>query len=222
MHFAERRCIMRRLLGLATAMILFMGIAAITWAQQAPSVTGTVQQYLLTPHGEVDGLLLKDGTVVKFPPHLGPVLTGLAKPGDEVTVVGFLGPTTAYGRAIKALTITNKKTSQSVIDQPPATPPLPPDMRGLTRKPLTVRGTVARLLVNDKGDVDGIILSSGEQVKFPPPNGPVIAMMFGQGKKTVEASGYGTQNAFGTVVDAMSLSMDGQAVPLAGKGRPRP
>ena len=33
-----------------------------------PSVAGRVQQYLLTPHGEVDGLLLADSTVVKFPP----------------------------------------------------------------------------------------------------------------------------------------------------------
>ncbi len=213
---------MRILLVLAAILILIAGIAAIIWAQQAPSVTGIVQQYLLTPHGEVDGVLLKDGTVVRFPPHLGTALAGIAKPGDEVAVVGFLGPTTPHGRAIKALTITNEKTGQSLVDHPPSTPPLPPDMRGLTHKPLTVRGAVARLLVNDKGDVDGLILVGGEQVKFPPPNGPVVAKMLEEGKKTVEASGNGTTNAFGTVVDAMSLSMDGQAVPLSGPGRPRP
>ncbi len=210
------------LLIIIAVMILLIGLGAILWAQQAPSVTGTVQQCLLNPHGEVDGILLKDGTVVRFPPHLGTTLAGLAKPDDEVSVVGFLGPTTSYGRAIKALTITNKKTGQSVVDQPPATPPLPPDLRGLTRKPLGVRGTVARLLVNDKGDVDGLILSGGEQVKFPPPNGAVVAMMFDQGKKTVEASGYGTQNPYGTVVEAMSLTFDGQQIPLSGPGRPRP
>jgi hypothetical protein len=213
---------MRILLVLAVILILIAGIAAIIWAQQAPSVTGTVQQYLLTPHGEVDGVLLKDGTVVRFPPHLGTALAGIAKPGDEVAVVGLLGPTTPHGRAIKALTITNEKTGQSLVDHPPSTPPLPPDMRGLTHKPLTVRGAVARLLVNDKGDVDGLILVGGEQVKFPPPNGPVVAKMLEEGKKTVEASGNGTTNTFGTVVDAMSLSMDGQAVPLSGPGRPRP
>jgi hypothetical protein len=163
-------------------MILLAGLGAILWAQQAPSVTGTFQQYLLTPHGEVEGVLLQDGTVVRFPPHMGITLAGIAKPGDEVAVVGFLGPTISYGRAIKALTLTNKKTGQSVVDQPPSTPPMPPDMRGLTRKPLGVRGTVARLLVNDKGDVDGLILSGGEQVKFPPHNGAVLAMMLCRGK----------------------------------------
>lgn len=94
-------------------------------------------------------------------------------------------------------------------------------MRGLTLKPLTVRGTVVQVLSNDKGDVDGLILGGGEEVKFPPPNGAVVAMLLGQqGGKTVEASGYGTQNGFGTVVDAMSISVDGQAVPLSGPGRP--
>jgi Histidine kinase-, DNA gyrase B-, and HSP90-like ATPase len=37
--------------------------------QPTPTVLGTVQQYLLTPHGEVEGLLLADGTVVRFPPR---------------------------------------------------------------------------------------------------------------------------------------------------------
>lgn len=210
---------------LAAILILIAVILVIIWARRTRSVTGsvtgTVQQYLLTPHGEVDGVLLQDGTVVRFPPHLGTALAGIAKPGDEVAMVGFLGPTTPHGRAIKARTITNKKTSHSVIDQPSSTPPLAPDMRGLAST-LTVQGAVARLLVNDKGDVDGLILVGGEQVKFPPPNGPVVAKMLEQGKKTVEASGNGTTNAFGTVVGAMSLSMDGQAVPLSGPGRPRP
>lgn len=106
----------------ATAMLLLVGVAGLTRAQQTPSVTGTVQQYLLTPHGEVEGMLLKDGTAVRFPPHEGTALAGLVKPGDEVAVVGFFGPTTSYGRAVKALTITNTKTGQSVVDQPPNTP----------------------------------------------------------------------------------------------------
>jgi hypothetical protein len=202
-------------------LILLGGLGMIRWVRKAPSVAGIVQQYLLTPHGEVDGLLLQDGTLVRLPPHVGNALVGIAKPGDEVAVVGFLDPRTPHGRAIKALSITNEKTGQSVIDQPPSSPPAPPDKRGLTLKPLNVRGEVARLLVNHKGHVDGLILVGGEQVKFSPPDGTVVAMMVEQGKKTVEASGYGAQNAFGTVVKAMSLSLDGQAVPLSGPGRPR-
>jgi hypothetical protein len=214
---------MRKFTVLGATLILVLVAARIGSAGPTPSVTGKVQQYLLTPHGEVEGLLLADGTSVRFPPHEGQALAEITKPGDEIAAVGFLGPATSYGRALKAITITDTATGQSLTDQPPANPPLPPDMRGLILKPLTVSGAVAHFLVNDAGDVDGLILSGGEEVKFGPHNGPVVAMMLGgQTGKTVEASGYGTRNGFGTVVDAMSLSVDGQAVPLSGPGRPRP
>jgi len=37
----------------------------------APSITGVVKQYLLTPVGDVEGLELQDGTDVRFPPSHG-------------------------------------------------------------------------------------------------------------------------------------------------------
>ena len=173
---------MYRLIGLLMAVGLVLGVMPLSWAQPAPSppprppapvqsmppgqptptVSGTVQQYLLTPHGEVEGLLLADGTIVRFPPHLSAALASTVKPGDAVTVAGFLMSATGQGQTVKALTITNTATGQTVADQPPASRPLPPELRGLTLTPLTVRGTVARLVVNDHGDVDGLILSSGE------------------------------------------------------------
>jgi hypothetical protein len=39
------------------------------WSQ-LPAVSGTVAHYTLTPRGDVDGLVLTDGTEVSFPPHL--------------------------------------------------------------------------------------------------------------------------------------------------------
>lgn len=201
---------------------MLAGLAGIHWAKQAPSLHGTVQQYLLTPHGEVNGVLLEDGTVVKFPPHLGASLAEIARPGDAVAVVGIVGPATPYGRAIKAFTITNTKTGQSLVDRPPSTKPLPPDRRGLIRQPLSVRGSAARLLVNHKGDVDGLILSSGEQVRFSPHNGAIVAEMLDQEPKTVMATGYGARNDYGTVVEAQSINIAGQTVPLSGPRRPKP
>ena len=104
---------MYRLMILTIAVGLVLASARCTWTQAlpapsapvqpTPSVSGTVQQYLLTPHGEVEGLLLSDGTVVKFPPHLGAALASNVKPGDTVTALGFFGPVTPQGRAVKAL-----------------------------------------------------------------------------------------------------------------------
>jgi len=221
---------MNRLLKSLLIVSFVLGASAPSFAQvpiaqapsptTAPSVTGTVRQYLLTPHGEVDGVLLTDGTVVKFPPHLGDRLTATIKRGDPVAVVGFIGLATPYGTAMKALTITNTVTGQGVVDEPPAAPPLPPDRRGLSLTPLTVTGTVVRLLVTPPGDVDGLLLSSGEQVKFPPHNGALVATLLGRPGGTVTATGFGTRNAFGTVVDADSLVVNGQQVSLRGPGRP--
>ena len=72
--------------------------------QPTPTASGTVQQYLLTPHGEVEGLLLTDGTIVRFPPHLSAALASTVKPGDAVTIAGFVVAATAQERAVKALT----------------------------------------------------------------------------------------------------------------------
>jgi hypothetical protein len=41
----------------------------------APIVTGRITKFLINPNGDVDGLLLGDGTQVNFPPHLSAALT---------------------------------------------------------------------------------------------------------------------------------------------------
>jgi hypothetical protein len=38
----------------------------------------------LTPRGEVDGLILNDGTEVKLPPHLTGQIVFAIRPGDAV------------------------------------------------------------------------------------------------------------------------------------------
>jgi hypothetical protein len=43
----------------------------------------------MNPDGLVDGLLLSNNTIIRFPPHLGPVLTQTVSPQDIVRVEGF-------------------------------------------------------------------------------------------------------------------------------------
>jgi len=190
-----------------------------------PSITGAVKQYLLTPVGDVEGVELQDGTDVRFPPHMGTALAAIVRPGDRVSVMGFAAPQTPYGRAVKALTITNLATNQSVVDQPPTVPPPPPWLRGASMREMTLSGTLDHYILNDRGDIDGLILSSGYEVKFPPHIGMPVAMALAQQPSaTIQASGYGTSNAFGTVVDAMtgSLTVGSQPVQLTGPPGPPP
>lgn len=53
-----------------------------------PETKGTVGRFLINPHGDADGLLLKDGKEVHFPPHLSAAGLTVLKPGDHVKVRG--------------------------------------------------------------------------------------------------------------------------------------
>ena len=56
--------------------------------EQPVNAEGKVTQYASNPHGDVDGLILSDGTIVKLPPHQSSELQALVQVGDEVSVDG--------------------------------------------------------------------------------------------------------------------------------------
>jgi hypothetical protein len=116
---------------------------------------------------------------------------------------------------VHALCITNTATGQTVVDQPLATPRTSPFMRAQARTSLTVSGTVARFLVNPPGDVDRLVLTSGEEVRFPPHLGQTVVTALGrQAGVPITASWYGARNAFGTAVEAESMLVGGQTLSL--------
>ncbi len=58
-------------IALASGAAVYAQTTAPLWdPAQLPATKGTVKQYTLTPRGDVDGLILNDGTEVKLPPHL--------------------------------------------------------------------------------------------------------------------------------------------------------
>jgi hypothetical protein len=60
-----------------------LGQAPLYDPQQLPAQRGVVQQFTLTPRGDIDGLILTDGTEVKTPPHLSTQIAYSVKPGDR-------------------------------------------------------------------------------------------------------------------------------------------
>lgn len=160
---------------------------------------GQVQRLLINPYGEVDGLRLADGGIVRFPPHLSDALAAAVKPGDAVRVIGR-----AENRSIvKADAIVNVATGQTVFDQPPAGDgrPLPPHLRAQRLQPQQVEGLVDAVLSGPRGEVNGIILADGAIVRFPPDSlsQPV------QPGTPFAAAGLGTRNAIGTSLEALSV-----------------
>jgi hypothetical protein len=86
-------------------------------------VEGTVSQYLLNPRGEVDGLLLEDHTVIKFPPHLARELVEVIKPKDRVRANGHL----EAEKLLKGHVIANLERGQAIREIKPT----PPDIDGV-------------------------------------------------------------------------------------------
>ena len=184
----------------------------------APTVDGQVQRLLINPFGEVDGLLLADGRVVKMPPHLGEAVAAVVAPGQTVRVGGY-----AHGyspNTIEALTVTNLQTGQTVVDQGPPwprVPKMPPHLRMATLSQLQVSGVVQTLLHGRHGEVNGVILDNGAIVRFP----PHAMMVPPQPGQTLSAVGLGTRNQYGLALEATALGPQaGAFVPFTGHGQP--
>ncbi len=102
----------------ATGAALAQNAAAYDPAQ-LPAFKGKVAQYSLTPRGDVDGLILDDGTEVHLPPHLSTQLVFAARPGDAVTIHGLKARELPM---IQAMSVTNDASGTTVVDNGPPGP----------------------------------------------------------------------------------------------------
>lgn len=193
---------------------------------QTTVVQGSVSQYLMNPDGFVDGLLLSDNTIIRFPPHLGPVLTQTVSPQDVVKVEGFF----ESPGILHASSIIDLQSQRSVVDTPPAPQhPRPPRPGSVARQPLNANGTIRVLTHNKRGEVDGVVLSDGTVIHFPPPVGVQFAALLSQGN-AVAATGYGTSNEYGRSLEATaigpsmsrleSIALDPGLKPIPGPSHP--
>jgi hypothetical protein len=180
---------------------------------QLPAIQGAVGQYSLTPRGDVDGLILTDGTEVHMPPHLGTQLVFAVKPGDAVTVHGL------RARAIpmvQALSVTNDATGDTVTDNGPGGPPGP----GGAQQILAAEGNIKTQLHGPQGDLNGVLLEDGTIVRLPPPEANRrSAELAPGGPLSVQGEGY--SGPLGRVIEATSIgSSQDQLAPIAARSQP--
>ncbi|MGJ7557777.1 hypothetical protein ACSFBI_27620 [Variovorax sp. RB3P1] len=169
--------------------------------------TGRVQQWLINPNGEADGLLLADGTQVAFAPHLSAAVMQMLKPGDTVQVSGWRAPNVPVVR-MQSLAANGR----SLTDQPPApgmAPPPPREPGALSA--LSASGRIERLLYTDRGDVRGVVLADKTIVRFPPHIGAAYGAQLQPGAQ-LHARGWGTRGAQGTALEATSLGATADTV----------
>ncbi|WP_419728748.1 hypothetical protein [Lichenicola sp.] len=206
----------RRILLLGTVALLGAGAAAAV-AQgladpdlsQLPPLHGVVGQYDLTPRGDVDGLILQDGTEVHFPPDLGPQVVALLKPGAAVTIRGLKARTLPL---VQALSLTEDASGHSIVDdasrnRPGRLPPPPPPPQ--IADPSLVQGVIRMQLHGPRGDLNGVLLQDGTMVHLPPPEADRLADQLKPGQ-SIAARGEGVQDQRGHVIAATAIGADPQ------------
>jgi hypothetical protein len=196
-------------------------------ATQATGFRGTVSQYMMNPDGLVDGVLLSDDTIVRFPSHMSQQLVQTVRPQNTVIVDGFI----EYQGTIHATAITNPASQRSVVDMPPSPQNPPPGPGQAVRQPMSATGTIKVLTRAAKGEIDGAVLDNETIVHFPPPAGTQFVNLF-QAGAPLAAVGHGTINTYGRSLEATSIGPSAEHMQIVTatddrsrggpEGRPRP
>lgn len=184
-------------------------VGAVYDPAQLPVTKGKVAQYSLTPRGDVDGLILDDGTEVHFPPFASTQLVFAVKPGDAVTIHGLKAKALPM---VMAMSITNDASGATVQA----------GGRGRMHREgarIEASGTVKEQLHTPRGEMNGVLLSDGSIVRLPPREAHKMADALAVGK-TVFVRGEGYAGSLGKVVAAREIGPD--ATHLTPIRAPRP
>lgn len=137
------------------------------------TVSGRVSELLRNDHDDIDGFSLDGGAEIHFPPHIGRTVAAKVQVGDRVEVQGRDEVRPRGERVFEAFRITSGETMINV--DPPEGPRGPAGKRGpggprgpREDEPMNAKGKVTSYATNPDGDVDGLILADGTEVKFPP------------------------------------------------------
>ena len=231
----------RRLLAGVAAFVIGVGAYAAIWGMPkfkagSETVKSEAAAYLLDDRGAVNGLLLKSGDQLRFSPQTGEAVAAQIKVGDEVTATGRAGTKSIYGREVRVEQISANGRSIVEVKHGPKRRPDRHGPKGSCDKnepgavqgdgadtdqtrsaqPETVKaaGTIQAHLVNGHGDVDGLILSTGEQVRFSPKAGQLVAAAERGADTLVSVEGAAVRNERGTVLRPTLITVGNQTISL--------
>ncbi|WP_044558756.1 hypothetical protein [Azospirillum sp. B4] len=166
-------------------------------AAQLPAIRGVVRQFTQTPRGDIDGLILMDGTEVKTPPHLSSGIAYAIRPGDTVVVHGLKA---AALPLVRAISISDEASKITISDDGPG-----PGRRldAAAGVPALSSGRVRMPLHGPEGEVDGALLEDGTILRLPPDAYRAAAGL--KPGQTVFAEGAVLTTPFGRVVEVSGI-----------------
>jgi hypothetical protein len=173
--------------------------------EHLPATRSTVTHLLVNPHGDLDGLLLRNGLEVHVPPHLSPALEGRIRVGDRVQVNGVR----VRGQSLLVAVAIHPAQGQPVIDEGPGAAKKKPKKERAKGQRWGYGGTVQRLVHGPRGDVHGALLEDGTLLRFPPHTSRRYAKLFEVGR-SVDVEGTWLNTAHGGVLDVDHVAASGK------------
>lgn len=211
-----------------------------SWSDQ--TINGKGSKFLLDDQGKVNGLLLDSGDQLHFSPETGLAIAAVVKVGDDISATGDAGTQSNYGRAFHAKQLTANGQTFTEIKEPkkphgerpkpkhgerpmppngetPPTPPIegnPPiaPLPSANQETFNTSGAIETFLVGMKGEINGLILAGGEQIRFSPKVGEQITAAGVSADSQVSVTGFGVKNEYGTVIRPNSLTIGNQTFTL--------
>jgi hypothetical protein len=174
--------------------------------RKRPVAEGIVTRYLLDPRGEIEGLMLQDGTQMHITSRAADKLVQAIKPGQHVRVHGRRQDDMPL---VQADVIFNASTGTIFTVPFRLDFPIPDQEQRLSMTEMKAEGTIEALLFHPlNGVVQGMLLSDGTQVRLPPDINEELRNSFRLGEQ-VAAEGNGTANEYGRCLEALSMSVNG-------------
>jgi hypothetical protein len=166
--------------------------------EHLPSTRGRIDTLIFNPEGELDGLLLKGGQQVHFPPHLGRRLARRARPGEAVVVRGVRPKGVPLVVALRVQVGDGKPVDDA---GPDGTEP-----RAAARRPMQLSGVVRCPIYAPRGETAGALLDTGDIVRMHPKGNEALAPFFEPGKR-IDAWGEGLKKGAVHVVELGEVAL---------------
>jgi hypothetical protein len=182
-----------------------------------PDVSGTIECFILNPHGEVDGFVMASEStaiLVHTPPHMEDELTRHMKIGDRVHVRG-VKPRGADLLAAVAVTAT---CGRHIVDNGPDHDSEHPKQ---PHRLMETEGIVRLSLFGPKGELRGALLADATVVRIGPKEAEEIADLLAPGAR-LAVRGDGIETRFGRVIHAKAAGRDLTALKPLKHGKPDP
>lgn len=90
------------------------------------------------------------------------------------------------------------------------------------RRSSAVKSQVSAYLLDDRGEVNGLLLASGDQLRFSPQTGAVVGSQIKVGDEVTVSGHAGSKSSYGREVRVEQISANGHTIVEAEAGPPRP